>query len=264
MAMKTIASLIVTGVIIQCLTNEITAWSARLSEWLIRLALTRLPDNTRARYDEEWHSDLSQIPGEFSKALYALGFLRAARKLTSFAQNSSLGTLDEIVRRAGEICLGVLLMVTILPLSMAIGLLIKFSSPGPVLVKTRVIGKRGKAFDLFQFRTYKRSTSGETLLMTRLGRFLRRYSLDELPQFLNLIRGELALVGPRARRLQQKSKNEAKSTNIEHLKPGITGLWQITGGLQNQTSLDRLYAEQRSLLLDLKILWKTIFFFIKQ
>jgi exopolysaccharide biosynthesis polyprenyl glycosylphosphotransferase len=164
-----------------------------------------------------------------------------------------------------------------------LALFIKFTSPGPVLFRQQRSGINGRPFTLYKFRTMV--TNAEQLKhelaamnemsgpvfkvtndprVTRAGKFLRKYSLDELPQFYNVLRGEMSLVGPRPLPVDEvKRFNDLAHRRRLSVKPGLTCLWQISG--RNEVSdfrdwvrLDLEYIDNWSLWLDLQILWRTL------
>jgi exopolysaccharide biosynthesis polyprenyl glycosylphosphotransferase len=167
--------------------------------------------------------------------------------------------------------------VTLLsPLFLLLAILVKLDSPGPIVFRRRVLGVGGKAFNAFKFRTMyidgnerlKASGLAEQLerdgklkddpRITRLGAFLRRCSLDELPQLFNVLRGEMSLVGPRMITASEAAKYGRHRANLLTVKPGITGLWQVSGrsdlDYQERIRLDMHYIRNYSVWLDLYIL----------
>jgi lipopolysaccharide/colanic/teichoic acid biosynthesis glycosyltransferase len=167
------------------------------------------------------------------------------------------------------------------PILLLIAIAIKLDSHGPILYLSECIGRKGRIFRCIKFRTMvsnveKRRTEmigmnerEEELLkmttapcMTRLGQFLRQYSLDELPQLLNVLYGDMSIVGPRP---TSAGLREYKLSNMRHLdvSPGITGLWQVQrrpgSSIQSPNFLDETYAKNLSIWLDLKIILRTIF-----
>lgn len=194
------------------------------------------------------------------------------------------------------------LVATILsaPLMAASALAIKIDSPGPIIYRNRRVGEEGKEFDTLKFRSMKREYcigeqfdhSKEALQLeeklikersikegpvykikddprvTRVGRFLRRFSLDEFPQFLNVIRGEMSLVGPRPHQPREVALYAEHHRAIFSMKPGITGLAQISGradlSFKEEIRLDTYYMENWSIFLDLYILFKTPFVLLKR
>ncbi len=167
------------------------------------------------------------------------------------------------------------------PLLVLIGVLIKTSSHGPVLFKQSRVGKDGLPFDVYKFRTMV--VNAEELVsdlmednegagplfkmkddprVTRIGGFLRRTSLDELPQLWNVVRGEMSLVGPRPALASEMVEWDADLYGRLRVRPGITGMWQVSGRSQTTfeeyTRLDLYYVDNWSLVVDLAILAKTI------
>src|SRR3954463_8261786 len=164
---------------------------------------------------------------------------------------------------------------------LVIALAIRLGSRGPVLYRSWRVGQNGKLFLFLKFRTMVANADDlkenlqhlnerEGLLfkiandprVTGFGRFLRRYSLDELPQLVNVLRGEMSLVGPRPPSLDEYENYTAEHQTRLAAKPGITGLWQVTArndpSFTTALSLDRSYIEQWSPWLDLKIILKTM------
>ncbi|GAA3110181.1 exopolysaccharide biosynthesis polyprenyl glycosylphosphotransferase [Streptosporangium carneum] len=174
---------------------------------------------------------------------------------------------------------GFALLVLALPM-LLIGAVIRTTSPGPALFRQTRVGKGGREFRVFKFRTmvndaeaHKRSLLEENEFdgvlfkikkdprITRAGGFLRRYSLDELPQLLNVVRGEMSLVGPRPPLPDEVAQYGEDVRRRLVVKPGMTGLWQVSGrsdlSWEESVRLDLRYVENWSLFLDLQILWKT-------
>jgi exopolysaccharide biosynthesis polyprenyl glycosylphosphotransferase len=174
---------------------------------------------------------------------------------------------------------GVLLLVA-LPAFLVISLLIKVTSPGKVFYRHQRVGKRGQEFDVFKFRSMVEGAPPDVELMalnegndvqfklrrdprvTAVGRILRRYSLDELPQLLNVLRGEMSLVGPRPHVTREVDQYGPDMHRRLLVKPGITGLWQVSGrsdlSWEESVELDVRYVENWSLGLDLTILARTV------
>jgi lipopolysaccharide/colanic/teichoic acid biosynthesis glycosyltransferase len=194
-----------------------------------------------------------------------------------------------VAKRALDLVLGAILLILVAPLLAAAALAISVSSRGPVFLKQERVGYLGKTFAMWKLRTmyadnddsvhreYVRSMfasdrpvdpqlSGLHKLdddrITRVGRLLRRASIDELPQLFNVLRGNMSLVGPRPALPWEVELFAALGGVRAQVKPGMTGLWQVSGRSQLTMSealeLDCLYAQMPSLLLDLKILVKTI------
>jgi exopolysaccharide biosynthesis polyprenyl glycosylphosphotransferase len=175
-----------------------------------------------------------------------------------------------VLKRAMDLLIASFLLILTIPLWVIIAIGIKLDSKGPVFFKQERVGYKGKRFVLYKFRTmfvhtppFSESPKDENdPRITKFGRFLRRTSLDELPQLINVIKGEMSLVGPRPEMpfiVERYSKWERKRLDV---KPGITGLWQILGRknlpLQENIHYDFYYIKNRSIILDLMILLKTI------
>lgn len=184
-------------------------------------------------------------------------------------------------KRIVDIVLSLIALVVILPVLAVITLAVFADSPGPIFYVSNRIGKRGRSFRCYKFRTMVRDAEArrrEIAAMnerdgilfkasndpriTPLGKFLRRYSLDELPQFLNVLRGEMSLVGPRP-----PIASEVERYELEHLRrldvlPGLTGLWQVqarqNASFEQYIALDTAYIENWSFWLDLTILIRTV------
>jgi exopolysaccharide biosynthesis polyprenyl glycosylphosphotransferase len=167
------------------------------------------------------------------------------------------------------------------PLALVIAILVKLTSRGPIIYRQTRIGRHGDPFEFLKFRTMvvnaddlkaelmqQNEGSGPMFKMkddprvTPLGRFLRKYSLDEIPQFWNILRGEMSLVGPRPAIPEEVEKYEPWHMRRLEVTPGATGLWQVTGrsdsSFDQYVKLDIYYAEHWSLWLDLRILLATI------
>ncbi len=149
-------------------------------------------------------------------------------------------------------------------------LAIRLESRGPVLYRQRRVGLHGRPFELWKLRTMVRGAetmgAGVYVLegdprITRVGRLLRRYSLDELPNLVNVVRGEMAIVGPRPTVAEQVNRYTERQLRRLEVKPGITGWAQVNGRTSlpwpERIELDVWYVEHRSLLLDLRILART-------
>ena len=189
--------------------------------------------------------------------------------------------IDYAVKRTFDLVLSSALLVLLSPVLVAIAAAIKLSSRGPVIYRSSRPGMAGRPFRCFKFRTMRvhadqvqadleplNEASGALFKirhdprLTRVGRLLRRFSLDELPQLVNVIRGEMSLVGPRPLPTRDFERLEEWHKKRYLVLPGITGLWQISGrselDFDDLVRLDFLYLERWSVFLDLSILLKTI------
>ncbi len=189
--------------------------------------------------------------------------------------------LDVVLKTLMDYGLASLAVLALLPLFALIALWVKLDSPGPIIYRRRVVGAGGRLFDAFKFRTMV--INGDEVLrqhpelerelretgklkndprVTRAGRFLRRTSLDELPQLFNVLRGEMSLVGPRMITAEEISHYGRRYLSLLAVKPGITGLWQVSGRSNipypERVRLDLHYIRNYSIWLDLWLLYQTI------
>jgi len=187
----------------------------------------------------------------------------------------------DIFKRFTDIAVASLILLLLLPVIPVIVILIKLDSSGPVLFRQKRVGKNGREFDFFKFRSMHtgaenviaslRPLSGvdgpvfklkEDPRVTGTGRFLRRSSLDELPQLLNVLKGDMSVVGPRPNLPSEVSQYLPWQRRRLDVTPGITCYWQIAGrshiGFQEWMRLDLEYIRSRSLVTDMKIMLKTI------
>lgn len=167
-----------------------------------------------------------------------------------------------------------IVLILISPLMLLISLLIKKKMGSPILYTQERSGKDGKPFMIYKFRsmTNEVDANGELLpnyqRVTSLGEFLRKSSLDELPQLINVIKGDITLVGPRPLHMEYNDKYNSKQKKRLEVLPGITGLAQINGrnniSWEEKFDYDVRYVENRSLTLDIKIIAKTIIKILKK
>lgn len=185
------------------------------------------------------------------------------------------------VKRGFDVVMACLITIIISPILLTIAILVKRDSPGPIIFKQQRVGHNGKPFKMFKFRSMVQDAEQqlESLLdqndgngvlfklksdprITTLGAFLRRYSLDELPQLFNVIRGEMSLVGPRPPLPQEVDQYDEWTDRRLKVNPGITGLWQVSGrsdlSWEDSVRLDLYYVENWSMMGDLIILYRTI------
>jgi len=199
------------------------------------------------------------------------------------------GLLDRFYRLYGkrilDIVFSVVALPVVLPVSALIALAIKLDSPGPVLVRVPRLGRGGSVFLMYKFRSMvenaheilqqlleahpelRREFEATQKLkndprVTRVGRWLRRTSLDELPQIINVFRGEMSWVGPRAVPPPEISMYGSQGEKVLTVRPGMTGLWQISGRAdlpyQERVRLAVEYIDRMSLGLDLRIMFRTL------
>lgn len=195
--------------------------------------------------------------------------------------NHLLYKLQQGLKRALDFVLATLGLLAISPLLLLIAAAVKITSPGPVLYKSLRIGKNYKPFHMYKFRTMcvdadakrdalraQANLQGELFKLendpriTGIGKLLRALSLDELPQLLNVVRGEMSLVGPRPLPPDESELFEDPYTLRFQVYPGITGLWQVSGRndttYRTRVAMDCVYAARRNALMDFGILFATV------
>lgn len=181
--------------------------------------------------------------------------------------------LRESVKRVLDILFSLIMIILTLPLTIFICAAITVTSPGPILFKQKRVGLYCKNFNIYKFRTMYNNTPENipTHLLefpdkyiTGIGKFLRRTSLDELPQLINVLKGDMSFVGPRPALYNQYDLIELREKyNINAVRPGITGWAQINGrdelSIPQKVEYDRQYILHMSLVFDIKIIFLTIF-----
>lgn len=202
-------------------------------------------------------------------------------KIDECVEKSKVKTYD-FVKRIIDIIISSIGLIICLPIFIIIALLIKIDSKGPVFFKHKRIGKHGKKLEIYKFRTmidnaeeamkyfteeqkkeFKENFKLENdPRVTRVGKILRKTSLDELPQIINILKGEMSIIGPRPivkNELEKYGKNQERFLSVA---PGLTGYWAANGrsdvSYEERMALELYYVDNRSLLLDLKIFLKTI------
>ena len=193
---------------------------------------------------------------------------------------SPMDSGSEIIKRVSDIVFGSLILLLIAPVMAAVAIAVKISSPGPVLFKQYRHGSGGQKVKVYKFRSMKihqedsgkvtQATKGDPRV-TRVGNFIRKTSLDELPQFINVLQGRMSIVGPRPHALEHNEyyKDLVESYMKRHkVKPGITGLAQVRGfrgetdtleKMQRRVECDLEYINNWSLWLDIRIIFATVF-----
>ena len=186
-----------------------------------------------------------------------------------------------LVKRVMDVVLSLLAIIVLSPVMIVIAIMVRLSSPGPVFYSSERIGRKGRTFRCYKFRTMVENAEiqREDLLhrnerdsilfkinndprITKLGTRLRKYSLDELPQFFNVLIGEMSLVGPRPPLAAEVEQYEVSHLRRLDVLPGVTGLWQVEArqdpSFDSYISLDTAYVENWNLMLDLRILARTM------
>ena len=176
------------------------------------------------------------------------------------------------IKRGADVVLSLLALICLSPVYLLVALAVKLTSPGPVLFRQKRVGRGGRLFTIYKFRTMRTDTPRDTAThllqdpsryITRVGAFLRRSSLDELPQFFNVLKGDMSIVGPRPALYNQDDLIAAREkAGVDAVRPGITGLAQINGRdelpIPVKVRYDREYVENLSLKMDARCFFGTI------
>lgn len=247
---------------------EVIAWCGPAQRWLLRRAANALPVEHRDRYVEEWIAELAYVPnGPVTRLLWAgrifVGRNSIARALGAPVRSTSR-TLT--AKRGLDMAAAAASLIVSAFVLIGIALAIRLDSSGPILFRQTRVGKNGLPFEMLKFRT--RVASGvdsaaaqdSDFQFTRVGRVLRRYSLDELPQLINVLRGDVSMVGPRPWLIGEWGTDSIK--DIQSIEPGLTGLWQVSDrsdlSPEEVVRLDLRYVHNRSMVMDFVIIYKTI------
>jgi len=260
----------------QVLAEEFKAWCPYITRALIRAAVNRLPQADRPRSEEEWSAHVDELPGSLSKLFCAAGFVIAAAKISEHPTGALAA------KRFLDVVVSSVALIVLAPLLIVVSVIIGMDRAGPVLFTQVRFGKDRKLIRVYKFRSmrldpcdvsgFTRTVQGD-LRITPIGRFIRRTKIDELPQLLNVLKGDMSLVGPRCHPLGMLAAGVAYEDLVPNyhdrhlMKPGITGLAQARG-LRGPTSkrskakariaADIHYIKNYSLMLDLKICGRTI------
>lgn len=193
-------------------------------------------------------------------------------------EHPELGGARKLVKNVFDRLVAAALLVLLAPLLVGLAVAVRVTSPGPALFRQTRVGRDGKLFTILKFRTMRRGSEQQKITLvsdrdgvlfkirndprvTPLGTRMRRTSLDELPQLINVVRGHMSLVGPRPPLPEEVARYGDDVRRRLLVRPGMTGLWQVSGrsdlSWEESVRLDLRYVENWSLTLDLQILWKT-------
>jgi exopolysaccharide biosynthesis polyprenyl glycosylphosphotransferase len=199
--------------------------------------------------------------------------------LQTAATNSATYAL---AKRILDVAVAAIMLLCLMPLFLVIGLIIKFTDGGPIFFKQRRVGLNGKVFDFYKFRSMvinaealkaqlmekNKHNNSITFKMNRdprvtwIGRIIRKTSIDELPQFFNVLCGDMSLVGPRPAVVSEVEKYTSHERRRLGTLPGLTCIWQVSGradlDFRQQVELDLRYIRERSFWLDVQLMFKTI------
>ncbi len=238
----------------------------------------------------DWGTD-SRVRISLSSGLYELFTTGAEVRNVGFVPLMSLNRtritgIDALMKVTLDYVVASAAVVSLAPVFLIIAILVRRGSPGPIIHRRRVVGLYGRRFDAYKFRTM--IPDADTYLethpelreewertgkiqndprVTRVGRFLRRYSLDELPQLFNVLQGQMSLVGPRMITPSELRHFRRWRHNLLTVKPGLTGLWQVSGrsdiSYEERVRLDMRYIRNYTIWQDLKLLFDTVWAVLK-
>jgi undecaprenyl phosphate N,N'-diacetylbacillosamine 1-phosphate transferase len=179
--------------------------------------------------------------------------------------------LQKVIKRLIDIIFSLIVLIVLLPIWIIVAILIKVTSPGPVFFLQDRPGQYKKIFKVYKFRTMRlgseKMVKGQEVMkdddrITSIGKYLRRSKIDEIPQVLNVLKGEMSLVGPRPERIASLEEYDDEISKRLNMRPGMTGLAQVSGNiyldLQERYRLDVYYVDNYSLWLDIKIIFRTV------
>jgi exopolysaccharide biosynthesis polyprenyl glycosylphosphotransferase len=233
------------------------------------------------RYGTSPHVHLRLSSGLFELLTTGLSIKETAYVPLIGVDRVRLSRTDALLKACLEYSLTIAALLVFSPLMALIALLVKLDSPGPVFYRRRVMGLNGRQFDALKFRTMH--IGGDAILaanpmlldilasthkikddprITRIGLFLRRYSLDELPQLINVLKRDMSLVGPRIISPPELEQYGQWAMNLLTVRPGLTGLWQVSGrsdiSYEDRVRLDMFYIRNYSIWLDIQLIVQTI------
>ncbi|MBD3232014.1 exopolysaccharide biosynthesis polyprenyl glycosylphosphotransferase [Candidatus Dependentiae bacterium] len=212
------------------------------------------------------------IPNIIGESLYNISVDYVSGIPVMETKKSRLNFYNAILKRAFDVVIAVLTIIFFAPVYLLITLLIKSESKGPVIFKQKRIGLNGQAFVMYKFRSMKLNApkyattpkDGSDKRITKIGKFLRKTSLDELPQFFNVLKGNMSIVGPRPEMPFIVERYNNIQTQRLTVKPGITGIWQVTADrnrpIHENLDYDFYYINNQSILLDLVVIFRTVWF----
>lgn len=233
---------------------------------------------------EERKVDLVIAPGLFEVAGPRLSIRPTAGMPLLHVERPSMSGARRVCKRLVDLVAAVVFLILTLPVTIAVALAIRWDSSGPVIFRQTRVGAKGQTFSMLKFRTmcvdaeqrkadlisFQAVDAGNDIMfkmrkdprVTRVGRILRRFSLDEAPQLINVVRGEMSLVGPRPPLPEEVARYEPDAVRRLHVQPGLTGLWQVSGRSDlpwdESLRLDLWYVDNWSLVLDVQILTRTL------
>jgi exopolysaccharide biosynthesis polyprenyl glycosylphosphotransferase len=271
-----------------CLTDDTMPWPLLGSrEAVPALIQKHAIDEVFVVYAPTWQQRLTEtltaehsqvqvhvVPSDY-ETLMRMGRVQNIDEIAVVSLTEPQGRLWDFIKRCLDICVALLVLTATLPLMLIAALLIKLTSPGPAIFAQVRVGRKGRLFTMYKFRTMVQNAEVQTgpikspgasdMRVTPVGRWFRLCRIDELPQFWNVLRGEMSLVGPRPERpifVEHYQQRNPLYAHRHEVCPGITGLAQVCGGYltdpRDKLRFDLIYVSHRSLWMDLKILVQTV------
>ncbi|MEO0148194.1 MAG: sugar transferase [candidate division WOR-3 bacterium] len=271
-----------------------------LDKWVGKVGNVVIP---KIPFLSEFTTELAEISINFKRIFFSpdIGGIPFMNRIFHFDPSYNLplvetyfiglDPINSFLKRLFDIVFSATVLITLSPLLIIIAILIKLTSKGPVIYKHKRMGKNGKEFYLYKFRTMyenadkmledilKKDEKSRKLWESRrklpndpritpIGRILRKFSLDELPQFFNVLKGDMSVVGPRPAPKDEIEKYHGKFSKYYFMvRPGITGLWQVSGrsdtDYEMRVKLDLIYILNQSFWLDIVIIFKTVIVVLK-
>ena len=231
----------------------------------------------------EYHITFKYVANLFETSVTNIAIAPLAGIPVIEMKKTPLDGWGKIFKRAFDIIFSVFILIILIPFIIIIAVIIKLDSAGPVFVKLERVGQKGRKFLFFKFRSmiegahamkkdliaYNERSDGPLFKMkndpriTRFGKFLRKTRIDEIPQFFNVIKGDMSVVGPRPHEPEEVSRYQKDHKKLLTIKPGMTGMAQVSGrsdlNFEEEATLDVYYIENWSLLLDLQLIFRTPF-----
>jgi exopolysaccharide production protein ExoY len=278
---------IIGSVIGRIFYEELGGWGPKIASLMLDRAVRSLPRDRRDRYREEWAAHIDSMPTAFSKLLTGFGISFAAihMRITLLDRQQVAKFSGNVAMRSMDIGFGTFAIIIFQPIITIIALIIYVTSPGPVFFAHRRIGKGGREFSCYKIRTMYmdsqarldayladnpleaeawrlgKKLSHDPRIMP-IGRILRTSSLDELPQFYNVVGGSMSLVGPRPIVHAERKRYGRWISDYESVRPGLTGLWQFKlrsdTTYRRRVALDVAFARHRSFRLFVLIMAMTV------
>jgi lipopolysaccharide/colanic/teichoic acid biosynthesis glycosyltransferase len=263
-AIFSLVSVILVATFSKLVADDVKAWQPRITRHLIKLAVRQLPEDQRERYMEEWTAFIDDTPGDLSKMLRATSLIWAARSMAASTSSVNFVTkMADGVRRTNDVLSCSLLLFLIAPGLLTFMVAIMLQGGGGTLVREQRVGRNGEIFYFLMLRTTSNTADGTKI--TFVGNFLRKTGLDHLPNLINILRGELSLVGPRPEPpdFAEKCSELVPAYRERHaVRPGHYGWQQVNqpdatsvADAKGNFLLDEYYLKNRSLRLDLRILF---------